>query len=123
MSKPLILLAALGAGALILAACNGNLPVAPVVAQQPAGAVSFSKDVAPLLKNKCAGCHGVGQSGAARVQIFDAAGEVVHANVAAKASETVAAVVSGRMPKGRPALSATEAGTLQKWAADGAKND
>lgn len=104
----------------LVAACTASEPVTPVV---PAKAVSFKADVAPLLASKCSGCHVPGGRGSTAVAIFDANGDVAHANVAAAGSRIVAAVESGQMPMGRPRLSAEEVGVLARWVQDGAKND
>lgn len=112
----------LAAVAALLASCS---PAAqPGQAVVPTTDVSFAKDVAPLLTRSCQGCHAPGGRGAAKVEIFDAAGAVVHANVSGKIAPIVAAVESGKMPAGgKPKLTGEEVGVLKKWQAQGTPNN
>lgn len=87
---------------------------------QPA---TFKAQVAPLLASRCMGCHTPGGRGSRAVEIFDAAGEVNHANVAARISRIYSAVESGRMPPRGPKFTSDELAILRTWADAGARND
>ena len=86
-----------------------------------AAAPSFARDVAPILRAKCAGCHEVG--GIAPFPFRNAA------DVASRAAVVVAAVESGRMPPWPPGprstafvghgartLTAAQRNTVVRWA-------
>lgn len=107
-------------GALLASCAPASQPVQAVV---PTADVTFSKDVAPLLTRSCAGCHNPGGRGAAKVEIFDAAGAVSHANVGAKIALIASAVESGKMPMGKPKLTGEEVGVLKKWQSQGTPNN
>jgi type IV secretory pathway VirB10-like protein len=101
-------------------------PTAP--AAQPA-AVSFVKDVKPILDQKCLKCHG-GEKTEASLSYKSYAdlmkgsenGPVV---VPGKAddSEMIKLVISGEMPKRNPRLPAAEVKILQDWVNGGAQNN
>lgn len=84
---------------------------------------TFKAQVAPLLASRCMGCHTPGGRGSRAVQIFDKAGEVSHANVAAGAARIYRAVKSGRMPPRGPKFTPDELAVLRTWAEAGARND
>ena len=84
---------------------------------------TFKAQVAPLLAARCMGCHTPGGRGSRAVEIFDAAGQVNHANVAARISRIYSAVESGRMPPRGPKFTPDELAVLRTWAEAGARND
>jgi len=88
----------------------------------PAAAVSFQAAVAPLLKQRCAGCHGTGQQGASNILLFTG-GEIGYTAVSGGIARIVSEVQAGSMPKGGPVLSASEQATLEQWEAAGAPNN
>src|SRR5438067_465621 len=105
---------------------------APEGARPPKGAapVSFAKQIQPLLRSNCVGCHNArqGQAGLAldsfaRAMKGTAKGPIV---IAGKSAESeLVAVISGpkpKMPPGGP-LSKTDVALISAWINQGAKND
>ncbi|MEB3196781.1 MAG: hypothetical protein VKP62_06215 [Candidatus Sericytochromatia bacterium] len=84
---------------------------------------TFKAQVAPLLASRCMGCHTPGGRGSRAVEIFDDAGQVAHANVAARIVPIVKAVESGRMPPRGPKFTEAELTVLRSWRDAGARND
>src|SRR3954468_5750536 len=90
---------------------------------RPHGSVTFNKDVAPIVRERCVTCHRPGQSGPFNLITFE---EV------RKHSKEIAEVTASRyMPPwlpekgygdfdGERRLSATELGLIQQWIAEGA---
>lgn len=102
---------------------------APTSTSVPAAAVSFSKDVLPLLNARCVSCHGPGAPSAglnlssyADVLAGSRSRPVVVPGSAAT-SRLVDAISTGRMPLGGPKLSATEIETIQSWVNAGAQDN
>jgi WD40 repeat protein len=104
------------------------LPLSAAVAEAP---VSFFRDVAPVLKRNCHSCHRPGKAkGGLDLSTFAAVmrgggeGTVL---IAGKPHESLLIEsVSGEepeMPKDGEPLSAEERGTIERWIAQGAKND
>ncbi len=94
----------------------------------PAGAVSFVKDVAPMLVSKCGRCHVNRAAGDFSMANFAALkrgvdGAVVFFAGDAKGSRLVEVIESGDMPRGGAKVSAAELTTLKKWITEGAKYD
>lgn len=104
---------------------------------KPEPQMSFAKDVQPLLKERCAGCHVPGQAGyeasGLSTENYDALmkgtkfGPVVIPGD--PLSSTLTMLVEGRadpsirMPHGDAALPAAEQKILRDWVAQGAKNN
>ncbi|MFM8292287.1 MAG: c-type cytochrome domain-containing protein, partial [Planctomycetia bacterium] len=94
--------------------------MSPVAGQ----AVSFSKQVAPILAAKCGGCHIAGRKGG--FQMASYAGLMQSGMVqrgAANASRLVEVILSGDMPRGGGKVAPDEVGTLMKWIDGGAAYD
>jgi tetratricopeptide (TPR) repeat protein len=90
---------------------------------RPPGSVTFTKDVAPIIFNRCTGCHRPGQSAPFPL--------VTYAEVKKRARQIVEVTERRFMPPWLPEpgivkyaeeriLSATELGLLRQWAEDGA---
>ena len=98
-------------------------PVADFYKARPHGSITFNKDIAPIVRERCVGCHRPGQSGPFNLITF----EDVH-----KRAKQIAEVTGTRyMPPWLPEkgygdfanerrLTATELGLLQQWIAEGA---
>ncbi len=89
-----------------------------------AGAVSFSKDIAPLLVRSCGGCHVTGKKGDFHIPTYAAIARsgVVQPGVG-QASRIVEVIVSGDMPRGGGKVAAADLATLVKWIDMGAPYD
>jgi hypothetical protein len=99
-----------------------------VPAAKAGGPVSFSRDVLPILENKCASCHTANGPGVSHIDLSTAAGAVVGAN-------DIGGVVSARAmppwPAGNGALkfkddrrlSDAELASIVAWANEGATLD
>ena len=100
----------------------------PAMAGKPApaagDAVSFSRQVAPLLARHCGGCHIAGRKGG--FQMTSYAGlmntGVVQPGVG-EASRLVEVIMSGDMPRGGGKVSSDEVGLLVRWIDAGAPFD
>ena len=113
--------------ALVVLLAAGTLGAAPV------SSVSYSRQIAPLLNEKCGACH----SPDARTSGFDAtsidglrkggkkAGAAVIPGDAAKSPliQYVSGLRQPRMPNGMAPLSAAEIGLIRNWISAGAKDD
>src|SRR5882672_11158629 len=89
---------------------------------RPRGSVTFNKEVAPIIRERCVTCHRPGQSGPFNLITFEDL---------RKHSKEIAEVTASRyMPPwlpekgygdfvGERRLSATELGLIQQWIADG----
>jgi len=77
----------------------------------------FTADVLPLIQSKCGGCHNsTTLAGGFTLQSY--------ADISGKASSiNDAAVVNSRMPKGGPALSASEKAVIKCWISSGTPNN
>ena len=87
-------------------------------------AISFSKQVAPILTAKCGGCHVAGRKGG--FQMASYAGLMQTGMVqrgAGNASRLVEVILSGDMPRGGGKVSPDDVGTLMKWIDAGAAYD
>jgi cytochrome c553 len=87
-------------------------------------AISFSKQVAPILASKCGGCHVAGRKG--DFQMASYAGLMQSGMVqkgAGNASRLVEVILSGDMPRGGGKVTPDEVGTLMKWIDAGAAYD
>ncbi len=103
----------------------------PTAASTPttAGAVSFSKDVLPILQAKCAKCHGVEKvSKGLNVTSYDQLmagstnGPVLVPGDASN-SKMIALISQGRMPKREPKLPDDQILILINWINAGAPNN
>lgn len=98
------------------------------------GPVSFQKEIAPILMNKCQGCHGPEKSkGAFRLDTFERLNKAGESNAAplvagkSKASHLYQLITTAddddRMPKKGDPLGSAEASLIQHWIDQGAKFD
>ena len=92
-------------------------------------ALTFEKDVRPILKTHCFHCHGEDgeKKGGLDVRLarfLQNGGESGPALIAGKAAESLLLEVleSGEMPKEKPKLPDAEIAKVRKWIAEGAKN-
>jgi mono/diheme cytochrome c family protein len=88
------------------------------------GSVSFTKEVAPILAAKCGKCHISNAKGRYGIESYDAL--IESDSIVAQdpeASNFIAVIESGEMPKGGLKVSNGELKTLKKWVAEGAKFD
>ncbi|MEB3220614.1 MAG: cytochrome c [Candidatus Sericytochromatia bacterium] len=128
-SKTHLLSALAAVSCLLVAACATRGPaqssIRGAARLRPADAkvVSFKADVAPLMAARCMGCHTPGGRGSRAVVVFDDAGQVAHASIAAKADTVVRAVESGRMPPRGPKFTEAELAVLRGWRDAGAPNN
>jgi len=104
----------------VLTLAFGWMPVRPAVAQ----AVSFSKQVAPLLATKCGGCHISGRRGGFQFTSYDA---LMKSGMVQKgqgnSSRIVEVVESGDMPRGGGKVSKDDLAMLTSWIDAGAAFD
>ena len=87
-------------------------------------AISFSKQVAPILTARCGGCHVAGRKGGFHMASY--AGLMQTGMVqrgAGNASRIVEVILSGDMPRGGGTVTPDEVGTLMKWIDAGAAYD
>jgi len=88
------------------------------------GAVSFSKDIAPVLVRSCGGCHVTAKKGGFQ---FTNYAELMQTGVvqrgAGEASRLVEVILSGDMPRGGGKVASDEIGALMKWIDAGAAYD
>ncbi|MCX7706376.1 MAG: hypothetical protein N2204_00010 [Anaerolineae bacterium] len=107
-------------------------PPSPVPTEAPvqAAAVTFSKDIQPLIERRCINCHG-GKDGIkgglsmkthADLMKGGESGAVIIAGDPAN-SLLVQLIVKGEMPKRAPKLPQAEIDLISAWVAAGAKND
>jgi uncharacterized membrane protein len=130
---------ALVTSALILSACGGAAATAAPAAtaaldqnvtQAPVGAeVSFSKDVLPVIQNRCVSCHGGDRtSKGLDMKTYESIiagsenGPVLTAGDAAN-SLVVQLVAAGKMPKRGTKMTQPEIQMLTDWINAGAKNN
>ena len=101
------------------------LSLVPAVAPA-ADAVSFSREVAPILQRSCVGCHKEGKAkGKYRLDTYaQLAKELVGGDLE---SEFFYRLTTGdeeeRMPAEADPLAASEIGVIRKWIEEGAKYD
>jgi mono/diheme cytochrome c family protein len=93
------------------------------------GNVSFVSDVAPILNNRCGGCHVRKASGAFQMNTFDLlmkgsqkGGKVIFPGDV-KSSILIDKVADKEMPPNGTGIPDAELATLKKWVQDGAKFD
>jgi len=104
-----------------------DLPATGQIAAEPGGemaAVSFVKDVAPILNSKCGNCHVNQKRGNFSLVTFNeisTGGGVIQGDPAT--SRLIEVIESGEMPKGGGKVSKPELDILKNWIAAGAKYD
>ncbi len=114
-------LAAVASLAAGLLACGGDSGGEYVA--RPANTLTYSRDIAPILHERCAGCHGPAPLVPPDLSTYE--------SVRGEAARIVAAVRSGRMPpwppelrsgefEGERRLSTTEVGMIGQWVEEGA---
>lgn len=82
--------------------------------------VSFKRDVVPVLRLHCAGCHTAPTAEADAVALFDAAGNPDHAVVQAHIGQMLLELQTGRMPMGEPySVPPEQFRLLDVWGASG----
>ncbi len=87
-------------------------------------AISFSKQVAPILTAKCGGCHVAGRRGGFHMASYAGLMQTgVVQRGAGNASRLIEVILSGDMPRGGGKVSPDEVGTLMKWIDAGAAYD
>jgi len=136
---PLFLIMA-GLLALLLAACgtqdSPNLQGAAGTGSTPTsgtptagGAVSFSKDVQPILQSRCINCHGgqktqkgLDMTSYDKLMAGSENGPVVIPGSLDK-SNFIQMVLQGKMPKSGPKLLPAQVQMLENWVTAGAKNN
>ncbi len=121
----------LAAGSLLFTVLS--TPEEPRLATDPNEAIHFSRDIKPLLSNRCFACHGPDRAGAEndlRLDLREHALEVAIVPGDPDASELIARVTSPdrfeRMPpthSKKPALTEEEIDRLRRWIAEGAPYD
>lgn len=104
---------------------------APGLTPAPAGdgKVSFSKQVAPILVNKCGRCHidesrgKVNMATFAKLMVGSETDGVIIQVGSGKGSRLIEVIESGDMPRGGSKISSEELALLTKWIDEGAVND
>lgn len=98
-------------------------------AKGASAAVSFVNDVAPILNNRCGGCHIRAARGAFQMNTYDMlmkgppkSGKVIFPGDT-KSSILIEKIVEKEMPPNGAGIPAAELTTLQKWVQEGAKFD
>jgi hypothetical protein len=110
--------------ALALAGCSKEKSSSDVYVPRPKGALTFSKDVAPIMFNQCANCHRPGQAAPFSLLTY---------NDVQKRALQIAEVIAKRyMPPWMPApgyvkfggerrLTVDQIGLIQQWSDEGAR--
>ncbi len=129
----------------LLAGCSPAAPAQPAAAQpttapaqptdapaqpaaQSAAAVTFAKDVQPILEQSCVRCHGNSAAGGLSLTSYanlmkgGRDGQVIVPGDAAD-SELVKVIVSGRMPQGGKKLSQSQIDIISAWVTAGAQDN
>jgi hypothetical protein len=128
------------ASAMMLSACGGQSDtqaVQPTVdAAQPTGeavssntAVSFSKDIKPILDKSCVSCHGGERTNKGldvttydKLMVGSVNGAVIVPNNA-DGSKLVVSVAEGKMPKRGAKLTTEQVQLIKDWVNAGAENN
>ncbi|MFM7244436.1 MAG: c-type cytochrome domain-containing protein [Planctomycetaceae bacterium] len=99
-------------------------PAGPRPPQVGGGAISFSRQVAPLLVRSCGGCHVAGRKGDFQMASYQGlmqSGMVQRG--AGQASRLVEVILTGDMPRGGGKVSAADVDALVRWIDAGAACD
>ena len=111
------------------AATTASSDPAATTAPASAGAVSFSKDVLPILQSRCVSCHGgertskgLNMTSYTSLMAGSDNGPVVTASDA-NASLLIQLIQQGKMPKRGPKLTPGELQALIDWINAGAQNN
>jgi hypothetical protein len=102
-----------------------SLLLAMLPASAPAAVVDFNRDVAPILRSRCIGCHGPAiQQGGLRLDSREAARKVI--TPGNSAGSRLMVMVSGQdakrsMPPAGPRLTVMEVARLRSWIDQGAQ--
>jgi hypothetical protein len=102
----------------------GAEPAKPPAVGGKATAVSFSRQVAPILAKSCGGCHVAGRKGDFQMASYEGlmrSGMVQRG--AGNASRLVEVILTGDMPRGGGKISSDDVATLVKWIDAGAAYD
>ena len=103
-------------------------PTKPVPARPDPNAISFTKQVAPILSNRCGKCHEQGSKGGfnlatyAKLMKGPAEGVVIFAGDTI-GSRLIETIETGDMPRGGGKVSGQELALLKGWIMQGAKFD
>ncbi len=82
----------------------------------PAAEVKFSTQVLPIFQTSCGGCHGV-------TNPPNGISLTTFTQISANATAAYNAIQADRMPKGGPALSATQKALIKAWIDAGKKDN
>ncbi|MFM8735288.1 MAG: c-type cytochrome domain-containing protein [Pirellulales bacterium] len=97
-------------------------PQKPVVGA--GNAISFSRQVAPILSRSCGGCHVTGRKGDFQMATYDGLMKTGYVQRGAgQASRLVEVILTGDMPRGGGKVSSDDVATLVKWIDAGAACD
>ena len=130
-SFPQSLLFRLRPGALLLWVCGlavGALPSSLAASAIQGSALTFEKEIRPILKANCFDCHGEGEKPKGGLDLRlrrwmlrggESGAAIVPGN--AKKSHLIELVRSGEMPKREKKLTSLEIATLEAWISAGAK--
>jgi mono/diheme cytochrome c family protein len=104
-------------------ASSSNTPTQPTTNE-----VSFTRDIAPMLNQRCGNCHIRRSSGELSMASFDAIrkgakGVPLITPGNASASRIIEVIEDGSMPQGNQKLTEQELASLKKWLDEGAKFD
>jgi hypothetical protein len=107
---------------------TASSPTSPAIAAAPVGAVSFVKQVAPILNARCGGCHVRNARGMFSMATYESlmkgppAGKVVFpSNV--DGSDLIVKVRDKEMPPNGAGIPGADLAILTKWVEEGAKFD
>ena len=100
----------------------------PASASLDAGGVSFVSDVAPILKNRCGGCHIQSTKGGFGLRTYDELMRGPREGVVIFPGDTIGSrlietIETGDMPRGGGRVPPAELATLKRWINEGAKFD
>ena len=119
--------ASLRATVSVMALCCLVLSATAVYAEKPKDALTFEKDILPIVKAKCIRCHagvepkaGLNLTSPSSLLTGGKSGAALRIR-AAEFSLLYEMVSSGKMPPVGQKLTATEKGIIRKWINDGAK--
>lgn len=110
--------------ALPAAASPATDTAAPRPPQAGGGAVSFSRQVAPILVRSCGGCHVSGRKGDFQMASYQALMQTgMVQRGAGRESRLVEVILTGDMPRGGGRVSAADVDALVRWIDAGAACD